>query len=93
MGGDGTVEPDPELALVELQIGGGERILRREAAVEAWLGDAGMAHDLVDADGADALAVEQVAGGAEDPVGGTLRLAAAVACRTFLFVAHHVRAS
>ncbi|MGC4034140.1 MAG: hypothetical protein QM754_20870 [Tepidisphaeraceae bacterium] len=70
---DRFFETPPELPVVLPQIGCGQLVLGREAAVEAGLGDAGAPDDLVDADRADALAVEQVPRHAEDLFGGLRR--------------------
>ena len=69
----GALEIFPEAQIVVAQIGGGEIVLGGKAAIEARLGDAGPVHHLVDADGPDALAVEQLAGGGPNPVGGPER--------------------
>ena len=73
MRGDGGVEAPPELAFIVAQIGGGEFVLGGEGAIEAGLGDAGPGDDLVDADRADALAIEQLAGALADAVRGARR--------------------
>src|SRR5689334_3912937 len=54
------VEARPKLAVIVAQVRGGELVLRGEAAIEAGLGDAGASDDLIDADRADALAIEQL---------------------------------
>src|SRR5216684_6953837 len=66
----GLFEFLPEVQFIVAHIGGGEIVLGREAAIEARLGDAGPVNHLVDADSADALAIEQLARGGADPVGG-----------------------
>src|SRR5262249_23792063 len=66
----GLLEFLPEVRFIVAHIGGGGIILGREAALKAWLGDAGLLDHLSDADGADALAIEQLARGGADPVGG-----------------------
>src|SRR5438445_189 len=65
----GALEVLPEAQIVIAQIGGGEVVLRGEAAIEAGFCHAGPVHHLVDADGTDALAVEQLARGRTNPVG------------------------
>ena len=69
MGRDRLVEARPEFLLVLPEIGCRQLVLRGKAAVEAGLGHAGLAHDLVDADGADSDAIEHVARHVEDALG------------------------
>src|SRR5205807_5906922 len=56
----GLLEFLPEVQFIVAHIGGGEIVLGREAAIEARLGDAGPVDHLIDADSADALAIEQL---------------------------------
>lgn len=67
LGGD-AVPGGPEFFVFALEEGGDEVILGGEVAVEAGFGDAGLVHDQVDADCADALLVEEGAGCGEDSV-------------------------
>src|SRR3984893_18342140 len=66
----GLFEFLPEVQFIVSHIGGCEIVLGREAGIEARLGDAGPVNHLIDADSADALAIEQLARGGADPVGG-----------------------
>src|SRR6185437_9160620 len=70
IGTEGAVKARPEFGLVELEIGGGQLVLGRKASVEAGFGDPGVGHDLIDADGADALRIEKLASRFEDAVSG-----------------------
>ena len=70
MVGHGLVPAGPEADLGFAEHGDGELVLRAEGTVEAGLGDAGLGDNLVDAHRADALAVEQLAGGVADLVDG-----------------------
>src|SRR3954451_13748411 len=65
----GSFEFLPEVQFIVAHIGSGEIVLGREAAIEARLGDAGSVDHLIDADSADALAIEQLARGGADSVG------------------------
>ena len=64
----GLFEFLPEVQFIVAHIGGGEIVLGREAAIKARLGDAGPVDHLIDADSADALAIEQLACGGANPV-------------------------
>src|SRR5258708_25471467 len=70
----GAVPPTPVALVALLQIGRRELVLRGEAAIEAHLGDVGFGDDLVDADRADALAVEEVARDRQQPLARRHRL-------------------
>jgi len=60
----GLLEFFPEVQFIVAHIGGGEIVLGREAAINRpRLGDAGPVDHLIDADCADALAIEQLARG------------------------------
>ncbi len=65
---DGRHEPRPTGLVAALEVGPDELVLAAERAVQAGLGDAGALDDLVDADGVDALLVEQLVGGGEETV-------------------------
>src|SRR5258708_27330919 len=64
----GAVPPTPVALVALLQIGRRELVLRGEAAIKAHLGDIGFGDDLVDADRADALAVEEAARDRQQPL-------------------------
>src|ERR1700756_5743320 len=66
----GLLEFLPEVQFIVAHISGSEIVLGREAAIKARLGDAGPVDHLIDADSADALAIEQLARGGGDPGGG-----------------------
>ncbi len=51
-----------------LQIGGDQRVLGREMVIERALADADLGRDGVDADGANALQIEQLVGGLQNPL-------------------------
>src|SRR5258708_19869819 len=70
----GAVPPTPVALVALLQIGRRELVLRGEAAIKAHLGDVGFGDDLVDADRADALAVEEVARDRQQPLARRHRL-------------------
>ncbi len=72
VGRDHPLESVEEVAAVVAQIGGGQLVLGGEGAVEAGLGHASLADDLVDSYRADALAVEQVPRRLADTIGGPL---------------------
>ena len=61
-----------------LQVLADQPVLAAEQAVEGRLGDAGLLDDAVDPDGVDALLVEELVGGGEQPVTGRLRRRVAV---------------
>lgn len=56
----------PEVVVFALEEGGDEIVLGAEVAVEAGFGNARFFNDEVDADGADAVLVEEGAGGIQD---------------------------
>jgi hypothetical protein len=64
----GAVPGVPEVSVFALEEGGDEVVLGAEVAIEAGLGDAGLLDDEVNADGADALLVEEGGCGLEDAV-------------------------
>src|SRR3954453_15853606 len=66
----GLFEFLPEVQFIVANICGGEIVLGREGAIEAGFGNAGPVDDLVNADSADALAIEQLARGSAAPIGG-----------------------
>ena len=70
----GLVEPLLEQRQVGLvargEISGDQIVLAAEVIIQRALGDPGLGRHRVDADTADALAVEQFAGGRDDPIGG-----------------------
>src|SRR5450631_228372 len=59
----GRNRPEPALEIGRYQL-----VLRRKVVVERALGDADFGRDGIDADGADALQIEQPVGGFEDPL-------------------------
>ena len=66
----GGVEARPEFGFVEPQVGRGKFVLGRVAAIQAGFGHAGVVDNLIDSHGTNALAIEQLAGGFEDPFRG-----------------------
>ena len=58
----------PERKAARFEISDDERVLRRETSIEADLGDIGLFDDRLDADGADALAIEQIGADLGDPL-------------------------
>ncbi len=63
-----SVPPIPILTFLLAKIGGHQRVLGREAAVEAHLVGTGFRGDLVDTDTVNAMAIEELAGGLKDTI-------------------------
>ena len=67
VGGRARIPGNVEILLKLTETGGDQHVLRGEVAIERHLVGACRLRDRVDADGMDATAIEQFAGGREDP--------------------------
>ena len=73
--GGGVAQPADRALVATHQVGVDELLFAVEVVVERGTGYAGVFDDAVDTDGVDALGVEELVGGSEEPVTGWRRAA------------------